>query len=131
MASIPSVKNVKQLATGAGLPAGVIGLNTVAVALWTVGVFASLYAGILKPELRVTCNSLSSIINGGATILMFVFIDPQLSVMADDVIDGRVSEGRFRRAITALVGARVVGTLAAQVLLVPSAMVIVRAAELL
>jgi len=77
----------------------IIGLNVVAMALWTLGVFASLYAGYLKPELRVTCSDLSSVINGIATILMFVFIDPQVSVITDDVIEGRISDGRFRRAI--------------------------------
>jgi hypothetical protein len=34
-------------------------LNMVVVALWTVGVFASLYAGYLEPELRVTASTLS------------------------------------------------------------------------
>jgi hypothetical protein len=128
---IPSSRNIRQLATGTGLSTGVIGLNVLAIALWTVGVFASLYAGILRPELRVTCSSLSSIINGVATILLFVVIDPQLSVMTDDVIEGRVSDGRFRRAITALVGARLIGTIAAQFLLVPSAMLITHVAELI
>jgi hypothetical protein len=44
----------------------------------TLGVFASLYAGYPKPELRVTCSSLSSVINGVATIMMFVFTIPGL-----------------------------------------------------
>ena len=59
------------------------------MSLWTLGVFASLYAGYLKPELRVTCSNLSSVINGLATIMMFVFIDPQVSLMTDDVVEGR------------------------------------------
>ena len=105
------------------------GLNVIAMALWTLGVFASLYAGYLKPELRVTCSNLSSVINGVATILMFVFIDPQVSVMSDDVIEGRISDGRFRRAITSLLGARLAGTVLAQILLLPSAAVIMRIAE--
>lgn len=99
------------------------------MALWTLGVFASLYAGYLKPELRVTCSNLSSVINGLATILMFVFIDPQVSVMTDDVIEGRISDGRFRRAITSLLGARLAGTVLAQMLLLPSAALIMRVAE--
>ena len=107
----------------------VIGLNVIAMALWTLGVFASLYAGYLKPELRVTCSNLSSVINGVATILMFVFIDPQVSVMSDDVIEGRISDGRFRRVITSLLGARLAGTVLAQILLLPSATFIVRIAE--
>jgi len=99
------------------------------MALWTVGVFAALYAGMLKPELRVTCANLSSVINGVATILMFALIDPQLSVMTDDVAERRVGEGAFRRAVTALVGARVAGTVLAQLLLVPAAFAIAAIAQ--
>jgi hypothetical protein len=95
----------------------------------TLGVFASLYAGYLKPELRVTCSNLSSVVNGVATIMMFVFIDPQVSVMTDDVIEGRVTDGKFRRAVTSLVGARLAGTVLAQFLLVPAATIIIRIAE--
>ena len=77
----------------------------------------------------MTCSNLSSVINGVATILMFVFIDPQVSVMTDDVIEGRISDGRFRRAITSLLGARLAGTVLAQILLLPSAAVIMRIAK--
>ncbi len=125
----PSARNLRQLGAGAGVSGSIIGLNVLAMALWTLGVFASLYAGYLKPELRVTCSNLSSVINGVATILMFVFIDPQVSVMTDDVVEGRISDGRFRRAITSLLGARLVGTVLAQLLLVQSATVIIRIAE--
>lgn len=130
-ARLPSRQNVTQLATGAGVSWKVIGLNVFAMAIWTVGVFASLYAGYLKPELRVTCANLSSVINGFATVVLAVVIDPQVSVMTDDVIEGRVSENHFRRAITTLAGARVFGTLCAQLMLVPSALIIVRVAELI
>lgn len=126
---IPSPQNLKQLRSGTGVSVPVIGLNVIAMALWTLGVFASLYAGYLKPELRVTCSNLSSVVNGVATILMFVFIDPQVSVMTDDVIEGRISDGRFRRAITSLLGARLAGTVLAQILLLPSAALIMRIAE--
>lgn len=126
---LPSSPNVTRLVSGAGVSSRVIALNVFAMALWTLGVFASLYAGYLKPELRVTCSNLSSVINGLATIMMFVFIDPQLSLMTDDVVDGRISDGTFRRAITSLIGARVVGTLLAQLLLLPSALLIMQVAE--
>jgi hypothetical protein len=130
-ARFPSRHNVTQLASGAGVSGAVIALNVAAMAVWTVGVFASLYAGFLKPELRVTCANLSSVINGFATVVMAVVIDPQVSVMTDDVIEGHISENHFRRAITTLAGARVLGTLVAQVLLVPAALVIVRVAEVI
>jgi Alternate to MurJ len=129
-ARVPSRQNVTQLWTGAGVSKTVIALNVFAMAIWTVGVFASLYAGYLKPDLRVTCANLSSVINGFATVILAVVIDPQVSVMTDDVIEGRISENSFRRAVTTLAGARVVGTLCAQVVLVPAALFIVKVADL-
>jgi hypothetical protein len=102
----------------------VIALNIAAVALWTTGVFASLYAGYLNPELRVTSSQLSSVINGAATIMMFVLVDPHMSAMTDDVIEGKTPDAYFRRAIVWLVASRLAGTILAQALLVPAAMVI-------
>jgi hypothetical protein len=130
-ARLPSRRNVTQLATDAGVSWKAIALNVFAMAIWTVGVFASLYAGYLKPDLRVTCANLSSVINGFATVVLAVVIDPQVSVMTDDVIEGRLSENYFRRAITTLAGARILGTLCAQAALVPAAIIIVRVAELI
>jgi hypothetical protein len=127
--SVPASSNVTALRAGHSISAGTIALNVVAVSLWTVGVFAALYAGYLNPQLRVTSSMLSSIVNGVATILMFVIIDPQLSVMTDDVVEGRLGEPGFRHAIVWLVGSRFAGTLLAQVLLIPAASMIVFVAE--
>ena len=126
---MPVSGNVTALRAGHSISAGTIVLNVVAVALWTVGVFAPLYAAYLNPQLRVTSCMLSSVVNGVATILMFVIIDPQLSVMTDDVVEGRLSEPHFRRAIVWLVGSRFAGTVLAQLLLVPAAGLIVFVAE--
>ena len=126
----PSPEPLKALGTGTGLSARVLVMNVAAQALLTVGVLATLYAGFLEPDFRVTAASLSAVVNGAATLLLFVFIDPQLSVMTDDVIDGRVSEPTFRRAIVALSLSRVAGTILAQVILVPAALVVVAVARL-
>jgi hypothetical protein len=127
--SVPATANVTRLALGQGISARVFVLNVAAVSLWTVGVFASLYAGYLNPEVRVTAITLSSIVNGGATILMFVFIDPHMSMMTDDVVEGRVSEPSFRQAVVWLVGSRFAGTLLAQLLLIPAATLIAYVAQ--
>ena len=79
----------------------------------------------------MTSSTLSSIINGGATILMAVFIGPHMSGMTDDVVEGKVGEGQFRKAIVWLVGSRLAGTLAAQALLVPSAILIASVARVI
>ncbi len=118
---LPRWQNVVAVHRGAHIPWGVVVVNTVAMAIWTVGVFAALYAGYLRPELRLTSSQLSSVVNGVATILMFGFVDPYLSVLTDDVAGGRLDEPYYRRSIVWLTGSRLAGTMLAQVLLVPAA----------
>jgi hypothetical protein len=93
--------------------------NVLASAILAVGVLASLYAGFINPELRTTSSTLSSIVNGLATILMFMFIDPHLSALTDDVIEGKYSDTDFRKVVRIMVISRFIGTIGAQLLLVP------------
>ncbi|MFL6672266.1 MAG: lipid II flippase Amj family protein [Massilia sp.] len=123
-ASLPAARNVTGVHCGHGVSGSITAMNVVATALWTVGVFAALYAGVLDPAVRVTSSTLSSIINGGATVMMAIFIDPHMSGMTDDVVEGKVSETQFRKAIVWLTGSRLAGTLLAQLFLVPSALAI-------
>jgi len=95
--------------------------NILASAILAVGVLSSLYAGFINPELRTTSSTLSSIVNGLATILMFMFIDPHLSGLTDDVIEGKYSETHFRTVVRLMVVSRFLGTLLAQLLLIPFA----------
>lgn len=125
----PAWSNVARVGRGPHIPWSVALLNAVSMAIWTVGVFAALYAAYLHPELRVTSSQLSAVVNGVATILMFVFIDPYLSMVTDDVAEGRVSEAYFRRSIVWLTGSRFAGTVLAQALLVPAASLIASIAE--
>jgi hypothetical protein len=129
-ASFPSRENLAMLRF-AEAPRVILIFNMLATAFLTVGVFSSLYAGYLKPELRVTANNLSPIINAFSTILLFVFIDPYLSFLTDDVVNGKATEARFRSCVFWLASSRLAGTLLAQLLLVPAAILIVKVAELL
>jgi hypothetical protein len=126
---MPRWNNIAAAKRGAHIPWSVTLLNIAAMAIWTVGVFAALYAAYLRPELRVTSSQLSAVVNGVATILMFAFIDPYLSMVTDDVAEGRLSEPYLRRSIVWLTGGRLAGTVLAQLLLVPAASWIVAVAE--
>lgn len=106
------------------LPKRILFYNFISVAIITAGAFAPIYAGSIAPELRATCLSLSPIINGTATILTSIFIDPHLSIMTDDVVDGKCSEEDFRGGVVAMVGSKVVGTFAALALFIPAAHII-------
>ena len=123
--AMPSSAN---LVEGRSLRAPIAGsvmlINTLATSVWAVGVFAALYAGYLAPEYRVTASNLSGVINGVATILLFAVVDPFLAMLTDDVVAGRSAEPTFRRAVVWMLGSRLVGTVLAQLLLLPSARLI-------
>jgi hypothetical protein len=119
--ALPRPHQLRELVKPRGVGWGVLLANCLAQALITVGVLASLYAGYLNPEFRVTASQLSAVVNGFATILLFALIDPQLSVMTDDVVEGRVSEPLFRRTIVWISLSRLIGTFLAQPLLLPGA----------
>lgn len=104
--------------------------NALAQAILVVGVLALIYAGYIVPEYRVTASQLSALIKGFATIMLFLVIDPQLSVLTDDVFDGKMSEPAFRRAIMWICSSLLVGTLGARLIVVPAALAIAWAANL-
>ena len=126
---MPAAANVTQLRAAPRLPMKVVALNALATAVWTVGVFASLYAGYLSPDYRATAGQLSGVINGVATIMMFVLIDPYLSVLTDEAAEGKISDGFFRRSVVWLTGSRLAGTVLAQALFLPAAALIAHVAE--
>jgi len=79
------------------------------------------YASYLNPDYRTTASNLSAFINGFATILMFAFIDPHLSAMTDVVMLAKCSEGTFRKYVVYMIGARLIGTILAQLIFLPGA----------
>ncbi len=128
---VPSRGNLKNWRSINRFPIHLVILNTMVEAILIVGAFAALYAGVLNPDLRLTAISLSPIITGIATVLLFVLIDPYMSMLTDDVLQGKTSPLFFRKGVTLLVGTRLVGTILAQFLLVPAAHLIVTIAELI
>lgn len=128
--TMPSRANIASLKRPQAVGWSVLFANMVAQALLTVGVLASLYAGYLSPDFRVTASQLSAVVNGFATILLFALIDPQLSVMTDDVVEGRLGAAQFRSAIVWISFSRLAGTVLAQALFLPSAYAIAWVANL-
>ena len=127
---IPSRKNFAHLSLRRA-PYRMLIYNALATALLTVGVFASLYAGCLRPELRVTANNLSAVINGISTVLLFLFIDPYLSLLTDDVASKKVTDADFRRSVVLFGVSRLLGTVIAQFALIPGAKVIAFVARII
>ncbi len=130
-AALPRWQNLSQLSVKKDFPAKIVILNVLATSLWTVGVLASIYAGVLDPEFRVTASSLSAVINGFATIMMFILIDPYLAGLTDDVANGKADEHYYRKFVVWMVLSRLAGTALAQLLLIPSAHTIAWLARLI
>jgi hypothetical protein len=128
-AVLPRPSTLAALRGQARPPAGVLLANMLGTAIWTVGVFAPLCAVRLNPGLRVTSSSLSGVVNGVATLLLFVVVDPYLSLLTDDVAEGRQGEPLLRRAVVWFLGTKLVGAVLAQALLVPAAWAIAAAAD--
>ena len=126
--AFPKVARVRPSGPPREVGWGFLLANCAAQAILVVGVLASIYAGYLNPEYRVTASQLSALINGFATIMLFLFIDPKLSMLTDDVVDGKLSEASFRRGIIWISGSRLAGTLLAQALFLPAALLIAWAA---
>lgn len=111
------------------LPKKIIFYNIIVVAIQSVGIVAPIYAGIIAPALRATCITLSGVINGAATILLYIYIYPYLSIKTDDVIDGKCTDSEFRQCVVGMVGSKIIGTFSAIPLLIPASKLIVLVAN--
>ncbi|WP_319004427.1 lipid II flippase Amj family protein [Halobacillus litoralis] len=96
-------------------------INMVVTAIYTIGVLSALYAALLAPDRASTAIMASGLINGIATILLVVFVDPKISVMADDVINKRGDYIKLKHVSLMMVFSRLMGTLLAQLLFLPGA----------
>ncbi|MCD1260636.1 lipid II flippase Amj family protein [Paenibacillus athensensis] len=104
-----------------GVPKRLLLLNCLVTAVYTVGVLGSLYAAYLQPELSTTASQSSGLINGIATIILTLFIDPQLAMLTDQAMASKSKGARLGKVFALLMVSRFIGTLLAQLLLIPAA----------
>ncbi|MGM1045408.1 MAG: lipid II flippase Amj family protein [Bacillota bacterium] len=114
-----------------GIPNRFIFLNIVVTAFYTVGVLSSLYAAHIVPELSTTASQASGIINGIATIILTIFIDPQLGLITDKATHQSETRDQLGKVFTLLMVTRFFGTMLAQLVIVPAAYLISMAVTLL
>lgn len=103
------------------MPISLFIINTIITAIYTIGVLSALYAAILAPERASTAIMSSGLINGMATILLVIFVDPKISVLADDVVNRRGSYHKLKSMSLLMITSRLLGTLLAQILFIPGA----------
>lgn len=128
---IPHKNNFSRLSRFNDLNMGLILMNIVVYGFISVSVLSCLYSGYLNPSLRTTSLSMSGIAGGLGAVGMLLFIEPYNAILTDKVIDGSVSEAYFRRHLSLVILARIVGTIMGQFLLVPLAHLITKLASLI
>ncbi|MGO4372131.1 lipid II flippase Amj family protein [Paenibacillus sp. 2TAB19] len=114
-----------------GIPKRFIFLNIAVTAFYTVGVISALYAAHLAPAISTTASQTSGIINGIATVLLTIFIDPQLGLIMDKATKDEDARNQLGKIYTLLMVSRFFGTLLAQLLIIPAAYVIIAFVKLI
>ncbi len=65
---------------------------------------------LIAPERATIAIMASGLINGIATILLIIFIDPKISILADDVINQKGSYLNLKGVSLMMVTSRLLGT---------------------
>lgn len=101
-------------------------LNMAVTAIYTIGVMCALLAGAYLPEFRATAIQLSGIVNGLATILFTLILDPLGAKITDDAYQGNRPIQDVQSVVFNLLLGRLVGTaILAQLMMKPFAAYIV------
>lgn len=119
----PKLEMLSRLRIG-GIPKRLVILNCVVTAIYTIGVLAALLASALSLGHSTAASQASGLINGVATILLTVLIDPQIGLLTDKVLRGEKKTQVLNKVFGLLMVSRLLGTVLAQLLLVPAAYVI-------
>lgn len=117
---IPRFRDIKKI-SWKEVPLNLFFFNIAITAIYTIGVLSALYAALIVPERSAAAIMASGLINGVATILLIIFIDPKISVMADRVIKGSGSYEQLKATSFMMVLSRLCGTLLAQLIFIPGA----------
>ena len=114
------------------LPKGFLVANIIVVGIHVIGVLAAIQAGAeLSGHLARTATLLSSVINGGATILGSLVVDPWAAKLTDEAAHGERSLHQIEAMALFLCLGGILGTVLSQVLFTPSVQIIVWGARLL
>lgn len=104
------------------IPKSFLVLNVLMVSIYAIGVLSSMLAGAMIPAYRITATQLSAIVNGLATILLTLMVDPTAALITDQAARGKRPESDVRAMVFYLISGRVLGTLLiSQLLLLPAA----------
>ena len=129
-AAKPSLLGVK-LSHIKDIPKPFLIFNVIVISIHTVGVMAATYASALMPEFARTATLLSSIVNGVATILIGIIVDPTCALITDQTVAEKRPPGHVKTMALFLIAGMFLGTLLSQVIFIPCVYIIKIASQIL
>jgi hypothetical protein len=112
------------------IPHAFLYFNVVMVAIYAVGVLAALLAGAFLPDQRATAVQLSGIVNGAATVLLSIMVDPTGAHITDQAVHGKRTLNDVWSMVFFMQAGRLLATLVlAQLILWPAARYIMAVTE--
>nr|WP_184311767.1 lipid II flippase Amj family protein [Anaerosolibacter carboniphilus] len=103
------------------IPKRLLLLNALITGIYSIGVLAAYYSAIYVPENRLAASASSGMINGVASILLTLFIDPKAAIITDEAYRGSREFGDVKALVIMLIGTKFLGTLLGQLFLLPGA----------
>lgn len=94
----PNIGSLKTISIKS-LPKGFLVFNVFVTSIYVIGVLCSLLAGAYLPEYRSTAIQLSGIVNGMATIMFTIFVDPPGARVTDQAVNGVRDENDVRSVV--------------------------------
>lgn len=119
-----TVKPSKTMVEGLGfknIPKKLLLLNALITGVYTIGSMAAFYSTIYAPDKSLALSASSGMINGIASILLTMFIDPKAAMITDESYRGKRGYGDVKALVIMLIGTKLLGTLLGQVLIIPGA----------
>lgn len=93
--------------------------NIIVISIHTVGVLAATFASALRPEFARLAATLSGVVNGVATILLGIVVDPIASLITDQAVAGQRPHHHVKVMAVFLIVGMFLGTLLSQVIFMP------------
>ncbi|MEE6181792.1 lipid II flippase family protein [Bacillus pretiosus] len=116
----PKLEMIYRLRIG-GIPKRIMLINMFATAIYTAGVLSALYASFLNPDYATNASTASGLVNGFATILLTVLLDPRIALLTERALQSENGVESMSKMYGWLMISRLLGTLLAQLLFVPGA----------
>jgi hypothetical protein len=117
---MPSLSEARKLPFSA-IPRKLIISNTIIMMVYAIGVPAAYYGSVLNLQARGTAIGLSGLVNGLGTVLFSLFVDPTSAYIVDQTVRGERPVADVHAMVVVLVVTAFIGTLLAQLIIVPAA----------